>query len=159
MLRRCLATAVFAVSAIILACTDVTQSLSPADTLALRAIDSTYVARVHARDWPGLAALLTDDVVMMPPNAPAVVGTRDNLARYQAFQFDSLEYAHFDIRIAGEEGIAYMEGQYRIRMAVPNMPAFADSGKHLWVLLRQPSGEWRLRSIIWNSSLVSPSPS
>ena len=139
-------------------CGEDIETLSVADISAVRAIDSTYVARILARDWQGVAALLTDDAVFMPPNATAVLGREANLARLQTFRFDSLAYVHHSTNVHGGESIAYLEGRYRIRMSMPNVStAFADSGKHLWVLLRQPNGEWRIRSIIWNSD-ISPQP-
>jgi ketosteroid isomerase-like protein len=148
---------VFAILALY-GCSEDVETLSDADVSSVRAIDSTYVARILARDWQGVTALLTDDAVFLPPNATAVVGKDANLARLQTFQFDSLTYAHHSTRVEGVESIAYLEGRYRIRMSLPGaLTAFADSGKHLWVLLRQPGGEWRIRSIIWNSDIAPPS--
>jgi ketosteroid isomerase-like protein len=125
---------------------------SAMDVSAIRAVDAAYVKAVMARDWDKFAALLTTNVVVMPPNEPTVVGREANLARVRSFNVASLEYAHMPGNIAGERSVAYLQGTYTIRMTFPGAPQpFVDRGKYLWILRKQATGAWLIDRIIWNT--------
>ncbi len=63
------------------ACAGGAASLSDADIAAIEEGSAAFVAAANADDWGRIAALYTEDAVMMPPNGPAVQG----LAAIEAF--------------------------------------------------------------------------
>lgn len=129
-------------------------ALAAKDVAAIRAVDAAYVKAVMARDWEALAALLTPDGVVMPPNQPEVVGRGPNLARLRGFNLTSVEYAHVPGHVDGKGNVAYLQGSYTIKMTFPNVPQpLIDRGKYLWVLKKQSNGTWLIERIIWNTDL------
>ncbi len=138
----------------VVSCHPPVAALSAGDILALKAVDKAYESAVMTRDWDGLAALLTPDAVLMPPNEPAVVGRVANLARFRTFNFTSIDYHHTLDYVGGQGGIGYLQGTHSLKMTLPNMPTpFADRGKYFLVLRKQSNGSWLIERVIWNSGL------
>lgn len=133
-------------------CQSQPQPLSEDASAAIRAVDESYVAGVRTQNWDALVAVFTPEVVYMPPNRPAVVGRPPNLTRFQARDWESVEYVHTIIDITAAAGVANVYGSYSvsIHLAEVDEPV-TDRGKYLSVLLRQPNGEWLIDKMIWNS--------
>ncbi len=135
-------------------CQPQVSQLSDENLAAVRAVDDAYVAAVMATDWNGLVALLTPAGVFMPPNETAVEGRAANLRRLQTFDLTSVDYAHTQIDVSGAAGVAYIQGTFSLSMTLTNVEEpLTDSGKYLWVLLKQPTGEWLIDKVIWNTDL------
>lgn len=130
-------------------------SLAAVDVAAVRSVDAAYVEAVMAADWTKLANLLTLDAVVMPPNEKAVVGREANLNRFQAFKFESVQYAHRTSTVGGQGSLAYLHGTYTIRVTFHgSSAAYEDTGKYLWVLRKQAKGPWLIERIMWNSDVA-----
>lgn len=128
--------------------------LTEQDRAAIRRLDLAYVNGVLTQDWEGITALLTPDAVVMPPNERPVAGRASNLARFRAFNLTSVEYEHVLIDIAGDAHVAYLHGQYSLRMRFPGVAEpYVDSGKYLWVVNTQGGAGWLVHRIMWNSDL------
>ena len=66
--------AFLAAASILIAAACTSEPDPAADEAAIRAVDSQMVAALHARDPDTWLGFLTDDAMMMPPNASAVEG-------------------------------------------------------------------------------------
>jgi len=73
-------------------------SLSSTDSAAIRAMIEPWINACLGRDWDGLLAMCTDDVIFLPPNEPTVQGAGvrrwlDDFPtiREMAFEIDHLE--------------------------------------------------------------------
>jgi uncharacterized protein (TIGR02246 family) len=99
-------------------------------------------------DAEGIAALLTEDAVVMPPNAPVVEGRSAIKAFYRNHFANRVVPAKMDEReliVFGD--MTYRQGVYALEMPDGN----TEYGKfvELW---RNDNGQWRLHRSIWSSN-------
>ena len=136
------------------ACAPPPASLSEADLAAIRAAKEAFVEAGANNDWAAVAALYTEDAVLMPPNAPAVTG---RAAIQEVFgQFPTL--TSFELTIDGIEGsgdIAAVRGSYSLSMDIGGQTV-DDSGKYVEVRRRQADGSWPIIIDTWNSDIPVP---
>ena len=121
--------------------------LSPEDRDALQALSDDSVRMLLDRDWDALLELVTDDVVLMPPDEPAVIGkaaVADFLGAYPIItalssNIDSADGRadHAATRSSFDMTVETEEGETRI------------VGKVL-VTYRKEGGRWRMTTECWN---------
>ena len=145
---------------VMVACTrPESAGLASADSTALRAVLDSSVTAIVGRDWPAVASHYAADAVLMPPNGPAVTGAT---AISQWFANTGLQIAQFTTEVISMEGqpaLAAVRGTYVLAFTIP--PAtqtVTDTGKFLWLVRREPSGQWRITADIFNTSMPLPSP-
>ena len=149
--------AVICMTSTSLAVAQTAPSLPPHDVAAILRVDSSYVRAVLRQRWDSLVALFAPNVTLMAPNELPAKGRSENLARLQRFQIASVDYSHAPRVVDGAGGMAYLEGDYRIQMSMAGMAQpFADQGKYLWILRKQPTGGWLIERLIWNSNPAQP---
>jgi ketosteroid isomerase-like protein len=142
----------------IAACAPAQQGQTDADYAAIAAAENEFAAGMNAGDMAKVAAIYSDDAVLMPPNLPAVHG---RLA-IQEFLATFPPVGDFKL-MAGETkggaGLVTVRGQYSMNLMPPGASAaVADSGKFIEVWLQQPDGAWRLAWDIWNSNIALAPP-
>jgi ketosteroid isomerase-like protein len=122
------------------------------DEKAVRDIADLTVASFKARNFQAWLDLWTDDAVLQPPNALAIVDRagRDAWSK----QFPVLEALRFgNVTVSGDGDIAYGTTTYMLKpKAAP-----ADSGKQLFIARRQRDGKWKLVAVSFSSDLPLPS--
>ena len=99
------------------------------------------------------SSYLAADAVLMPPNAPRVVGIEAIGAWAAEFAnqvtFDSLDYTESEIVIAGDWAIE------RYAASVTMTPAGGDpvsgTNKGIHIYKRQADGSWKMVQDVWNS--------
>jgi ketosteroid isomerase-like protein len=124
--------------------------LSEEEMAAIRAWHDKYLE--FAGD--SLAALMVEDAVLMPPNAPLV-----DLSTY----LEQLEAADFRVtgitatvqEIDGRDGLAYLRATYSSTFTVGGESG-EGMGKYLVILRKQPDGSWLASVWIWNSNVPRP---
>ena len=107
-----------------------------------------------ASDWDAFLDLFIDDLVVMPPNSPAIKGR----AAFREFIITAgftMTEAKFDFaEIEGSGDVAYATASYTETYTLPGEDQpIDDQGKILAVLRRQGEGGWRLTHWIWNTDL------
>lgn len=121
-------------------------------------IDRTHLAwldAMKANDGEALGRIVTDDVVLMPPNEQPVVGRVsivqwfDDVVR-QARTSD-VQVPDREVIVAGDYGIE--RGSYVWTINPPNDSPLKLRGNFLAIYQRQADGEWKVTRNIWNSTL------
>ena len=126
-----------------------------ADVAAIKAIVQAWGEAVEAGDLAGVVALYADDIVQMPPDAPA------NRGKQAVEQFYSGGLELFSIGVTwpveGTEeiivsgGWAFYISEY-IEIFTPKAEgeAFEVRGKIIEICQQQPDGSWKFVREIWN---------
>jgi uncharacterized protein (TIGR02246 family) len=124
--------------------------LSAADIAAIETVQQRFAAALLRRDFDALAALYTDDAVVMPPNEPAVRGRAAVKAWLAAFPAVT-DFTISHDRIEGRADLAYVRGTYTmtLRPEGAETPVTAR-GKYIEIRRRQPNGEWLLETDMFN---------
>ena len=109
----------------------------------------------NAGDADAIAALLTDDALVMPPNSPAVEGRSAIKAFYREQFANRVVPAKTDEReviVFGE--MTYRQGVYAL--ALPDGSTEYGKFVELW---KNDNGQWRLHRSIWSSNGSPDQPS
>ncbi|MDA2931509.1 SgcJ/EcaC family oxidoreductase, partial [Acidobacteria bacterium AH-259-O06] len=124
-----------------------------ADVEAVNSLHDEYVTVHNDNDAERLAALYTQDAVLMPPNEPARAG---NQAVQSWFQ-DAFDQSTAELSLASDEvqvtaDSAFDRGTYTIKLTPKSGgEAIEDNGKWILILRKQPDGSWKIARAIWNS--------
>jgi len=142
------------------ACQPPTQEaigLSEGDVAAIRSLMDSYERAVLAGHYDAAAALWTEDVVRMPPNAPIIEGRAAMLEELSARTYVVKEFNLAFDEIDGRDGLVYARGPYSITITMPESPEpVSDNGKSLAILRKQKDGSWLIAIACWNSDLPLP---
>lgn len=145
-----------AISLFSFACAPPPASLSEADVAAIRAAGDEFEKAGSNNDWAAVAALYTEDAVLMPPNAPSVSGRASIQEVFGQFPtLTSMELTIDDIQGAGD--VAVVRGSYSLAMDIEGQMV-EDSGKYLEVRRKQADGSWPIIIDTWNSDIPVPIP-
>ena len=129
--------------------------LSAEDRTGIEAATEAFLTAFRANDWGALATMYTEDAVLLPPNAPAVVG-RDNIQEFfeSGESFGSIEIETAEIE--GYSDLAYVRGTYRVTTAPEEGESLSDSGKFLEIRRKQADGSWLYARDMFSSSVPMP---
>jgi ketosteroid isomerase-like protein len=148
----------FAMLAVLVACTapspQPATSTASIDATARKAFDN-YVAAINSNNLDSLMGMLTDSVVFLSPNEPALVGKA--AVRPWGDAYLKAYHIHWDktsqeFTMAGEW--AFERYSYRSTDTPRAGGAAAqDAGKGLVIYHRDPDGKWRVARDAWSSDL------
>ena len=127
---------------------------------ALTRAHEDYLAAINANDAAAVLALLTDDAVYLPPNAPAVAGTaaiRPWLEGYFAAYRTHWEKTTRELVTAGDWALEYAVERVT-DTPVGGGAAVEDVCKGLIVYRRQADGTWKVAKDMWNSDRPAATP-
>ena len=137
----------------------VQREFGKADRDSITKLVQEFTTAYNAKDPAKVATLFTGGAGLMPPNASTVRGT-ESIQGYFASRF---EQGASDLLIepkdiAGSGVLAYIAGNYSLKLAPAGGTELRDRGKFLWVL-RAFSGKWLLEYLIFSSDFpAAPSP-
>jgi ketosteroid isomerase-like protein len=145
--------------ATILACAPAAVTVTEADLDAIRAQRAALTEAVRTGNHDGMAALLTENAVIMPANEPMARGrmayrtSLDAMPPVAEFSMSNEEFT----ALGGDAVL--VTGAFTISLMPPGADlAIADTGKFLEVWRRQADGSWLMGWDIWNSDLTPPAP-
>jgi ketosteroid isomerase-like protein len=115
----------------------------------ITALCEKYSSAYKARDATTIASLFSgQNVVLMPPNASAAVGSEAIKSRYQSF---------FDNPASTPTGAEKLEvgGELRDWAHIGDLlviTASNESYKYVVVLVRRPDAGWKIARLTWNGN-------
>jgi uncharacterized protein (TIGR02246 family) len=125
---------------------------SSADESAVQNVQHAWYKAYNAGDGAGVAALYTDDAVVMAPDVPAARGMsaiRDyyskSIADFKTAGLTAVEGANSNIGVSGD--LAWQEYTYTV---TDNSGAAVEVGKSLTVFQRKDGGKWMIVRDTWN---------
>jgi uncharacterized protein (TIGR02246 family) len=129
---------------------------------AVRAVDAAQMKAAQALDAAGVAAAYSDDVTVMCPNQPLLVG-KDAAQKQWATMLvpgTQVTWAPSKVEVAASGDMAYVQGTYSVSTPGPDGKPVSDKGKYLAVSKKQADGSWKVSEDMWNSDLpaVAPAP-
>lgn len=144
-----------ATAAVLLACTArvEVETDDSADIAAINAVREMEVTSALSGDMS--MSYVADDVVIMPPNEPQVVGIEAARAWSEAFMntmtIESMEYDPTEITVSGDWAIEHYTGRMTVKMSDAEEP-MTESVKGLHVYRKGADGTWKMAMDVWNSS-------
>ena len=132
-------------------------TFTAADSASVRASGDKWASTIVAKDFEGWSTTVSPDVVMLPPNAKAVVGRAAATEYVKAYP--PISKFTIDVEeIWGSGDVAYDRGKYYLTLTLPNGIVVNDTGAFLSIFRRQPDSTWAHDRVMWNSSLPLPTP-
>jgi len=123
------------------------------DEQAIEQNQATFVERGNAGDMDGVMMCCTGDVVMMPPNAPAIVGADAVRSWFAEFfeQFTAdMTTTTEDLIVDGDLAYARRSFAWTLTPKAGGEP-IRESGKFVMIYRRDEGGTWKAALDIWNS--------
>ncbi len=116
---------------------------------AIQELIQPWTSACLQRDWDALLSMCTDDIVFMPPGAPAVTGetVRPWLDTFPTIKAMSWEVEH----VEATEEWAFVRGPVAQMLAIDGKEILFD-GKYCDLVRRGNDGVWRFAVIIWNAN-------
>ncbi len=114
------------------------------DRQAIRELNDVYTAGVNSENADALAALYTDDAVLLWEGRPAVVGRsniRAALAQFLALGDFQMSATVEEVEVVGDLG--YFWGYARGMLTDSSGNESAVDINYLVILKRQPDGSWK----------------
>jgi ketosteroid isomerase-like protein len=128
--------------------------------------DKQAIAKVRDQEIPALAsgepekllAIYSDDVVLLPPNEPAVVGkaaARTWLqGMFKQFKVEGTYSSTADLTVSGD--LAFERLAFKLKLTpVGGGAPIEETGKGLHVYKRQ-AGAWKIAQDAWNTDAAPP---
>lgn len=101
------------------------------------------------RDWDTLLAMCNDDIIFMPPGAPAVTGAA---VRPWLDSFPEILAMSWSIDMLEQVGdLAWLRGPVNQTLVIDGQH-LEFKGKYTDVIRRGRDGLWRYSLIVWNSN-------
>jgi ketosteroid isomerase-like protein len=141
------------------ACSGRTASPEAPDHAALQAgIDSAanrLLAALRTNAPDSLLALMSDDVVLMPPNEPVLKGKAAVRTWYDKLltqlRTSSLSVTDREVLIGGDWATELATFEWAL-VPVAGGPPVIDRGSYVQVWHREPDGRWLFSRELWNST-------
>lgn len=119
---------------------------------ALAAATQAWAEAFNNGDAAGVAAIMSADAQLMPPNGDFINGREAIQAFWQGFIDTGVKASLAETEVTVDGNMAYKVGTFRI---IDPEGAEVDHGKFM-ELWRFMDGKWQFHRDIWNSSLPAP---
>jgi len=130
--------------------------LTDADRAAIQTVSDEFVANFLAGNFAGVAALYTEDAVLLPPNEPSATGRA--AVEEILSHFPPVTQFHItNVTVEGSGDLAYVHGTFHMAMTGPDGSTIEDTGKFIEIR-RKVGDRWLLAYDIFNSDLALPMP-
>jgi uncharacterized protein (TIGR02246 family) len=135
----------------------------PADTPAadeqtIRDLDAKWEKTAGARDLDGTLSFYSRDAVVLPGNAPIVIGKDAIRALWVSLLSPdiSLSWQANKVDVSRSGDLAYVIGTYTLSAKDAQGKPATDRGKFLEVYKKQGDGSWKIAVDMYNSDLAVP---
>ncbi|KPK60770.1 MAG: hypothetical protein AMS21_09355 [Gemmatimonas sp. SG8_38_2] len=158
MSTRSVLLAVLALALVSTACQPPAQEagpLSEEDVAAITRTSDAWVEGYSTDDDAAMLAASTEDLVLMPPDMPALQGLQA-AGEYLA-SFTGIELRVTRLEIDGRGDLAFERATYVASAAVEGMAdPITYPGKYVNIWRRQADGSWLIAVCIWNGDEPTP---
>ena len=132
-----------------------------ADVAAIQALTEAWGEAVEAGDLAGVVVLYADDIVQIPPDAPANRGKRavEEFYRpgFELFSIGVTWPVEGTEEIVVADGWAFHLSEYILRISPKaGGEATEERGKITVICQQQPDGSWKIAREIWNRNNPPP---
>jgi uncharacterized protein (TIGR02246 family) len=131
---------------------------NPEDLSVFQKLCDEYAALFAAGDLLRMMSLWTDDVILMPPNEPVLVGKEAARVWHQNILDEFIvqrDYSPDDAQVLGDW--AFIRLSARQTMTPKSGGAATETPfKEIVVFKREPGGPWKVHWAIWNSDMPLP---
>jgi len=127
---------------------------SEADLAAIEEFNRRYVQAINDGDAAALAALTTEDHIMLMPNRPPLIGKDANIEAMAAvFEQSEIDEAWIPEETVVAGDWAYQRGTFTVgfRPKGGDAEMSTTTGNFLRIYRRQPDGEWRMIRDMFNT--------
>lgn len=108
-------------------------------------------------DPAAVAALYTDDAILLPPNSDIIRGKQGIEAFWQVvIDMGVKDAALTTVEVMGVGDMVCEIGQYTLTIQPEGQEAMEDKGKYVVIWKQAEDGSWKLHVDIWNTSLPAP---
>jgi len=124
------------------------------DIRAIKQIREATMRAENAGESDFFRSVCTEDVVVMPPQMPAIAGREAAVGFMRAFlgQFD-VRIGYISEETSIDKDLAYDRGTYSQTLTPRGGGAsISETGKFLWLYARASDGSWKMSRVIWNAS-------
>lgn len=133
------------------------RAVGATEHAAISSRRAEFVDAFNGANVERMAALMTDDHIGMPPNRPALHGTRALIEFWReglAAATSRFAVLPQDLRVEGDVAVD------RFDWTVDSTPRgggppIRDEGKCVWIWRRESDGTWKVASAVWNSDLAA----
>lgn len=121
------------------------------DILAIRRVcEDEWTRVIRKADWDGMASLLTDDVVFLPPDQPIVLGKK--AVRVWLESFPPIKtFTDKEEHTEGRGDFAWSRGTFEMTVEPNPGNRVAMKGKWTATFRKQSDGRWLVASDTWNT--------
>ena len=122
----------------------------------IRQADIAWSKAAEILDLETIVSYYTDDVVVMLPNMPVVVG-KDAARELNRSMWDtpgySAKWKPEKVEVASSGDMGYARGSYVLTINGANGVPVTDKGKYVEIWKKQADGEWKCAVEMFNSDL------
>jgi ketosteroid isomerase-like protein len=126
-----------------------------ADVQALNALQRQVDEAIISGNMDRYMTFLSDDAVLMPPNASSVVGKEAirswNVEMARRVRIDAYRSVDAEVVVSGDWAFRRATYEWTATPMPTGTPA-RDSGKYIIVYKRRADGSWSVARDIWNGS-------
>ena len=124
---------------------------------AITEANTEFGKKIRNGDAAGLAALYTEDAVLLPPNSEKVYG-RKRVKEFWGGAISQLGLKDAILRteeLFGSGDFFTEIGSYTLKIQPAGQKPIEDEGKYV-VIWKQTADGWKLHRDIWNSNMPPP---
>jgi uncharacterized protein (TIGR02246 family) len=124
---------------------------------AIEETNAKWAEAFNQGDAAAVAALYTDNAVLMPPNNEMIQG-REGIQQFWngAMQMGMTDVTLTTVDLEGSGNLAYEIAKYSLTIQPEGQEVMKDVGKYIVVWKRQEDGTWKIQADIWNTSMPVP---
>lgn len=131
------------------------STTAEADRAAIDRGHEAFLAAMRANDCNALLQVLTDDVVLAPPNVPSATGHEGVRGWcepiFKQVKTTAVSVSNRDVVIAGDWAIEHGDYDWTVGPLAGGSDQ-REQGRFVAIHRRQADGSWKLARDIWNSS-------
>ncbi len=142
------------------ACQRQTADTRAADEAAIRQTDADWAKAAASKSVDATVAFYSDSATVAPPNAPVATdkkAIRDLWAAMLTPDLVSITWEPTKVDVARSGDLAYLNGWYKMTAKDAKGNPIDEKGKMVEVWKKQPDGQWKCVSDIFNSD-APPAP-